>query len=461
MHKGKKCTIVPVVISSDKTQLTTFRNKTAYPVYITIGNLPKHIRRKPSRQGQILLAYLPTSKLSHITNKAARRRTLVNLFHTCMKFIVGPLETAGKNGLALISGDGVARFCFPLFANYVGDYPEQVLVTLVKTGDCVVCPPLHLPPGDDEDDIDNPEGVVRLPRQIEPVLEALDQLKDGPRAFVEACSKLSIKAVANPFWKDLPFVNIYESITPDILHQLYQGLIKHLVTWIRTVCSDAEIDARCRRLPPNHNVRLFMKGLSPLSRITGTEHDQICKILLGLILDIRLPNNMSNTRLIRTVRAALDFVSLAKYPIHTSKTLDQLEDALAEFNNNRDIFIDLGVREHFQIPKLHYAGHYRYFIEQFGTTDNYNTEYTERLHIDLAKDAYRASNHKDEYPQMTAWLERKEKILQHEKYIRRRLQKLSGTLSPPLPKPLPSLVLGRQLHMTQHPTIRAASLATI
>ena len=32
--------IVPVIISSGKTQLTTFRNKSAYPVYITIGNLP-------------------------------------------------------------------------------------------------------------------------------------------------------------------------------------------------------------------------------------------------------------------------------------------------------------------------------------------------------------------------------------------------------------------------------------
>jgi hypothetical protein len=45
----------------------------------------------------------------------------------------------------------------------------------------------------------------------------------------------------------------------------------------------------------------------------------------------------------------------------------------------------------------------------FGTTDNYNTEYTEQLHIDLAKEAYRSTNFKDELPQMTLWLERKEK----------------------------------------------------
>ncbi|KAH9953931.1 hypothetical protein BC827DRAFT_1273072 [Russula dissimulans] len=41
-------TIIPLVVSSDKTQLTLFWNKMAYPVYLTIGNVPKDICRKPS-----------------------------------------------------------------------------------------------------------------------------------------------------------------------------------------------------------------------------------------------------------------------------------------------------------------------------------------------------------------------------------------------------------------------------
>ncbi|RPD72984.1 hypothetical protein L226DRAFT_524416 [Lentinus tigrinus ALCF2SS1-7] len=36
-------TIIPIIISSDKTQLTVFGSKTAYPVYMTIGNLPKDL----------------------------------------------------------------------------------------------------------------------------------------------------------------------------------------------------------------------------------------------------------------------------------------------------------------------------------------------------------------------------------------------------------------------------------
>ena len=99
-------TIIPIIISSDKTQITLFRNKTAYPDYMTIGNLPKSIRRKPSRQGQILLAYLPTSRLLHISNKAARRRTQANLFHACMNFILSPSKVAGIQGIEIMSGDG-------------------------------------------------------------------------------------------------------------------------------------------------------------------------------------------------------------------------------------------------------------------------------------------------------------------------------------------------------------------
>jgi hypothetical protein len=56
-------TVVPLLISSDKTQLTVFRGKTAYPIYMGIGNIPKDIRRKPSRSAQMLIGYIPTSKL--------------------------------------------------------------------------------------------------------------------------------------------------------------------------------------------------------------------------------------------------------------------------------------------------------------------------------------------------------------------------------------------------------------
>jgi hypothetical protein len=136
-------------------------------------------------------------------------------------------------------------------------------------------------------------------------------------------------------------------------------------------------------------------------------------ILLGLVIDAPLADGLSNIRLIRAVHALLNFLYLAQYPVHTNETLELLEDALEPFHNNKKIFVDLGIRDAFNIPKLHFARHYLKYIKLYGTLDNFNTEYMERLHIDLAKDAYAATNHKDEFTQMTIWLERKEQILCH------------------------------------------------
>ncbi|KAH8986784.1 hypothetical protein EDB86DRAFT_3082630 [Lactarius hatsudake] len=81
-------TVIPVIISSDKTQLTLFRGKAAYPVYLTIGNVPKDIRRKPSRRAQMLIGYLPTARLEAIGNKSARRRALTNIFVTITRIVL-------------------------------------------------------------------------------------------------------------------------------------------------------------------------------------------------------------------------------------------------------------------------------------------------------------------------------------------------------------------------------------
>ena len=281
---------------------------------MTIGNIPKDIHRKPSRHTHILLGYLPTTKLEHITNKASRRQTLANLFHACMSWIVEPLETAGTDGLAMASGDGVVRWTHPILAVYVGDYPEQVLVTGVKNGECPSCPiPLKsLGDGWDYDYHD-----------LNVVLAALDSFEvSDPHSYANSCRDAGVKPIHHPFWQDLPYLHIFRSITPDILHQLYQGVLKHLLKWVKSVFGVIEIDARCRRLPPNHNIWLFMKGISSLSQVSGQEHNQICHILLRLIVDLPLPNGQSPARLIWAVHGLLDFLYLAQYSLHSTETLE-------------------------------------------------------------------------------------------------------------------------------------------
>jgi hypothetical protein len=410
---------------------------------MTIGNLPKDIRRKPSYRGQILLGYLPTTRLEHVKNKMSRRRALANLFHSCMRKILQPLELAGVDGVEMVSGDGVVRRCHPILAVFVGDYPEQVLVSCCKY---TTCPKCTIPVDKLGDNC-----TSRL-RDLGAILNALSTLDDDLTAYNLNCANAGIKPVSEPFWQHLPYVNIYRSITSDILHQLYQGIVKHLLSWLKEAFDPIEIDARCRRLPPNHNVRFFSKGITSLSRVSGKEHSDMCRILLGLVIDLHLPYNLSSGRLVRAVRSVLDFLYLAQMPLHTAETLEYLRDALTTFHDNKSVFVALGIRKDFQIPKLHSLQHYCPVIELFGTTDNYNTEYSERLHIDFAKDAYRATNHKDEYPQMTRWLERKEKVLQHQSFV---AWHIAGRPSP-LDK-VPNPELHTHIKMTRYPSVRGVS----
>lgn len=132
-------TIIPCLLSSDKTQGTKFRNKSFYPLYLTIGNLPKELRRKPSQKAYILLAYLPVIELENITPIERLRLMRSDLFHLCLERILKPLERAGTFGICMASGDGIIRRCHPIFAAYIGDYPEQILVTGAKTGQCPTC----------------------------------------------------------------------------------------------------------------------------------------------------------------------------------------------------------------------------------------------------------------------------------------------------------------------------------
>ncbi|KAG1902029.1 uncharacterized protein F5891DRAFT_1144149 [Suillus fuscotomentosus] len=394
----------------------------------------------------ILLAYLPTSKLDHITNKAARRRTATNLFHACLRCILEPLKVPGEDGVAMASGDGAVHRGHPIVACYSADYPEQLLTTGVKSGECPKCDVPHK-------ELGSPHFPVNL-RDLNAILAALSLVDEDYDLWRRACQECGIKPVFKPFWLDLPHTNIFQSITPDVLHQLYQGIIKHLTEWIKEACSEAEIDARCRRLPPNHNIRLFLKGISHLSRVSGTEHNQICRFLLGIVIGIQLPGNLNSGRLTRAIRGILDFLYLAQYPSHTDQTLALLDDALTRFHDNKDIFLDLGIRSNFNLPKLHSFRHYVHMIKMYGTTDNYNTEYTERLHIDLTKDAYRATNHKDEYSQMTLWLERREKMLWHDNFVKWRLV---GDLASQ-ERPPPDMDYRRAIKMTKHPTVRRVPL---
>ncbi len=128
------------------------------------------------------------------------------------------------------------------------------------------------------------------------------------------------------------------------------------------------------------------------------------QVFVGLIV------GAVDKRVLMAVRAAVDFIYFASLHSHTSGTLAALSQALDDFHKYKEVFVELEVRDHFNIPKIHAMEHYVHLIGLFGSADSFNTESPERLHIDYAKDAYRASNKRDYIAQMTTWLRRQEAV---------------------------------------------------
>ncbi|RDB21586.1 hypothetical protein Hypma_011245 [Hypsizygus marmoreus] len=396
-------TIAPLIISSDKTHLSNFRgDQSAWPVYLTIGNISKEKRREVSSHATVLLGYLPIPKFDCFS-KDSRSLAKYRLFHTCMGLIMKTVAKAGTTGKKMVCSDNMIRDVRPIFAAYVADYPEQCLVGCCMENRCPIC---TVPPNDrgnhqPHSKRDEKEALFYLQRK---------NTGESDTAFKDH----GMRAVYPPFWAQLPHSDIFSAFTPDLLHQVHKGVFKdHLVKWCTEIIGKNEVDARFRALPSHPGLRHFKNGISHVSQWTGTEHKEMEKVFLGLVA------SNAHGQVIKAVHALIDFVYYASLQSHTSHTLLALRQALDDFHANKQIFIDLEGRSqlHFNIPKVHSLEHYEYLISLFGSADGFNTESPERLHIDYAKNAYRASNRKDYIAQMTKWLTRQESVDRFSAYL--------------------------------------------
>lgn len=394
---------MPLILATDKTSLTQFSgDKKAYPVYLTIGNISKSIRRQPSSRATVLIGYLPISKLECFREAGSSRKFAVyRLFHHCMQIILEPLIAAGKDGIETTCADNFVRCIFPILAAYVADYPEQCLVACCMENRCPCCVVGRDKRGE------NTESPLRSPGAT---LRTLSKHKNGEDPYL--FDDEGLRPIYYPFWADLPYADIFTCITPDILHQLHKGVFKdHLVKWCTSLTSEDEVDARFKAMTNYHGLRHFKKGISSVSQWTGKEHKEMERVIVTILAGLVDP------RVLRAVRAVLDFIYYAQYQSHTDITLTRMRDALDTFHLYKDAFIELHHGEDLNIPKVHSMLHYLDSIRSLGSADGYNTESPERHHIDYAKEAYRASNGVDYVAQMTKWLQRQEAVDRHSAYL--------------------------------------------
>ncbi|KAJ7757903.1 hypothetical protein B0H16DRAFT_1822559 [Mycena metata] len=267
----KGSTLCPIIISSDKTQLTRFSgDQQAWPVYLTIGDIDKETRRSPSSHATVLIGYIPVTKLE-IFKKASRQAVAHQLFHDCMRVLLAPLKEAGEKGVRMDCADDEQS---------KGQHPPEF-----KT------------------------------QNLRPVV---------------------------PFWANLPHCDIFSCMTPDILHELHNGLFgDHLVSWTSEAMAGLgpEIDVRFRAMTPHPSLRHFKKGISLTTQWTGTEHKNMEKVFLGILPGATEPGVQ------RAVKGVVDFIHYAHFETHCDESLAKMDAAWAAFHSNKVVFKELEIRD--------------------------------------------------------------------------------------------------------------------
>ncbi|KAJ7710931.1 hypothetical protein B0H17DRAFT_1124010 [Mycena rosella] len=158
-------------------------------------------------------------------------------------------------------------------------------------------------------------------------------------------------------------------------------------------------------------LRHFKKAISAVLQWTGTEHKEIHHIFMGVLA------GAVNVQVLIVVKSLIDVIYCAQFQSHTTGTLDAPQYSLDTFHTNQSILVTLGIREQFNVPKIHSLQHYVSAIQPLGSADGFNTEAPERLHICFAKKAYRSSNKHDYTSQMTAWLQRQGAFALRQSYL--------------------------------------------
>ena len=133
-------------------------------------------------------------------------------------------------------------------------------------------------------------------------------------------------------------------------------------------------------------------------------------------------------QMVHSIAAFLDFCYIVRLPSFNKSDLAAIDDSLAIFMQDREIFKAVGVRpKGFSLPRLHSIQHYHRLIQQFGAPNGISTSITESMHIEAVKEPWRRSNKYEALGQMLVINQRMDKILA----LRSRLV-AQGLLSKPL-----------------------------
>ncbi|KAJ1299307.1 hypothetical protein OPQ81_011828 [Rhizoctonia solani] len=323
----------------------------AYPVYVSFGNLDKEWHRKPSKHGAYLLGYLPVDMFKDIPDNAECHCLKVELVHLAMEEMLWLLQEASEKGIEMWCPDSRLRHIYPCVAAFTVNWPKQNLHCCTLEGGCPICKTAY----EDRRKLDD---EAELHKQEETLLMLRQYIVTQNEVHIK---ELGLKPVW-PWWGDIPDINLSTCITPDLLHQAYQGIFKtHLIRWMKILIGQDVLDSQFASMPRAAGLTHFTKGISAVNKShwTGHQSKQLLAQFLPVVICGLTPEKM------QLACSLVDFMYQAHVASLTKSNLTMMDDDLREFHEQKDLLIGPIFKSdnHFnKIAKLHMLQHWTHSI---------------------------------------------------------------------------------------------------
>ncbi|TFK39165.1 hypothetical protein BDQ12DRAFT_698238 [Crucibulum laeve] len=182
--------------------------------------------------------------------------------------------------------------------------------------------------------------------------------------------------VSKPFTDHFPQADIYELLSPDLLHQIIKGTFKdHLVTWVTEY---VEV------VPSFSGLCHFSQGHG-FKQWTGDDSKALMNVYLPTIAGL-VPD-----QIVCTLSAFIEFCYIVCHSQTDERVLTAIDNAVMCFHHEHVIFIDEDIRDDFSLPHQHAL---------FGTPNGLCSSITESKHIKAVKEPWCQSNCNDALGQM-------------------------------------------------------------
>ena len=381
-------------------------NRLAHPLLISLANLNLGFRMKSSNRGFLLLALLPIPNFLH-PDKKIRPLLESRLFHECVEFVIRPLKIAASIGIMLEDALGHRRYCFTPLVSCIVDTPESALYAGVGGKTSSVTMAYNNKFGD------NYRHEPRTASTTIAQLQAIEAKVDpwDLKAYLLEAKSFRLNGVHRPFWLDWPLAEPSRFLTPEPLHHFHKMFWDHDAKWCVRVVGSAEIDFRFSVLQPHVGFRHFKEGISKLKQVTGREHRDMQRYLIGIIAGA-VPKDF-----LIAVRALMDFRYIAQACKIDESACGRLTDALKEFHDHKAAIIAAGGRvgkrgkiiDNWMIPKLEMLQSVVPNISANGVAIQWSADVTEHAHITEIKNPADSTNNQNYEPQICRYLDRLEK----------------------------------------------------